>query len=178
MAVSAGCIWIAVNCLLLLVSASALQSVPEERIQLSEHTVPELETVGSARHLLQAKIPCPIDMANLNYTPCISICKAPNFPKVPCCEGFKAVVCPIVLYFNNASTDCPDEFFSYLNLYGSFPGGLFNDYCVEGVQGLACPLVPAPSPSHGVQKSRLSATYLLSLIGGFGMSYFIQLSFT
>ncbi|KAK5771978.1 hypothetical protein PVK06_048234 [Gossypium arboreum] len=44
-----------------------------------------------------------------------------------------------LLQINDFRTDCASTMFSYINLYGKYPPGLFAAECREGKQGLKCP---------------------------------------
>lgn len=85
---------------------------------------------------------CTIDFEHQNYTCLISQCKGPHYPPTPCCGAFKQFACPFTQEINDLTTDCATTMFSYINLYGSFPPGLFANECREGQQGLDCSAVP------------------------------------
>ncbi|XP_042443520.1 GPI-anchored protein LLG1-like [Zingiber officinale] len=107
-----------------------------------------LKSRGSAgRSLLQAQSSCPIDFENLNYTIITSMCKGPQYPANFCCTAFKEFACPYADQLNDASNDCATTMFSYINLYGKYPPGLFASECREGNQGLACDALPPGSES-------------------------------
>ncbi|KAH7842627.1 hypothetical protein Vadar_007489 [Vaccinium darrowii] len=96
------------------------------------------------RNLLQAKQSCPVNFEFLNYTIITSQCKGPLYLPNLCCPAFKEFACPYVDYLNDLSNDCATIMFSYINLYGKYPPGLFSSECREGKLGLAC---NATSPS-------------------------------
>ncbi|GMY06244.1 GPI-anchored protein LLG1, partial [Fagus crenata] len=94
---------------------------------------------STGRALLQTKTECPINFENKNYTVITANCKPPLYPKKECCEAFKRFACPFVNTLNSKKYVCPSVMFSYINLYGKYPSGLFSSYCVEGTRGLLCP---------------------------------------
>ncbi|OVA01383.1 hypothetical protein BVC80_437g4 [Macleaya cordata] len=101
------------------------------------------ESHGSTgRTLLQAKKACPVNFEFQNYTIITSQCKGPQYPPKLCCGAFKEFACPFVDYLNDLSNDCASTMFSYINLYGKYPPGLFASECREGKLGLACPASP------------------------------------
>ncbi|TYJ01084.1 hypothetical protein E1A91_A13G130100v1 [Gossypium mustelinum] len=57
-----------------------------------------------------------------------------------CCATFKKFACPYAKQINDFRTDCASTMFSYINLYGKYPPGLFAAECREGKQGLKCPI--------------------------------------
>uniref|UniRef100_A0A0D9VKC8 GPI-anchored protein LLG1-like domain-containing protein n=1 Tax=Leersia perrieri TaxID=77586 RepID=A0A0D9VKC8_9ORYZ len=96
-------------------------------------------SVGSTgRSLLQAKKSCPVSFEFQNYTIITSKCKGPKFPAKECCDSFKEFACPFAEYINDESNDCASTMFSYINLYGKYPPGLFANECREGKLGLSC----------------------------------------
>ncbi|KAL8505373.1 hypothetical protein ACS0TY_016564 [Phlomoides rotata] len=105
--------------------------------------------VASERRLLQAQVPktkCSYNFDNLDYTVITSVCKGPEYPQEPCCDGFKKLVCPYVDYFNNATTTCADDIVSSIQNKGKYPDDLFFRLCRDGKDGLVCPASPSPSP--------------------------------
>ncbi|XP_073152944.1 GPI-anchored protein LLG1 [Henckelia pumila] len=102
--------------------------------------------VLSERRLLQAKKPCPENFEFQNYTIITSRCKGPQYPPNLCCSAFKDFACPFADDLNDLSNDCASTMFSYINLYGKYPPGLFAFECREGKLGLECPAV-SPSAS-------------------------------
>ncbi|GER42415.1 forms aploid and binucleate cells 3 [Striga asiatica] len=119
-----------------------------------------LEPHGSiGRSILQQKSTCPVDFENMNYTVITSQCKGPNYTPERCCNPLKELVCPIKDQFNDLKTNCADTFFSYINLYGKYPPGLFAALCKEGEKGLDCSNVPdQPSRSTPNQSGALSSS--------------------
>ncbi|KGN44099.1 GPI-anchored protein LLG1-like [Cucumis sativus] len=105
------------------------------------------------RRLLQIKKACPISFEFLNYTIITSKCKGPQYSPKLCCSALTQLVCPYVDALNDMTTDCASTIFSYINIYGKYPPGLFSSICREGAEGLACP--PCPPPSHSKSASLL-----------------------
>ncbi|EEF30630.1 GPI-anchored protein LLG1-like isoform X1 [Ricinus communis] len=105
-----------------------------------------LDSHGSiGRNLLQAKKACPVNFEFQNYTVITSQCKGPKYAPETCCAAFKEFACPFADVLNDLTNDCASTMFSYINLYGKYPPGLFASECREGKEGLEC---PAPPPSH------------------------------
>ncbi|XP_057956649.1 GPI-anchored protein LLG1-like [Malania oleifera] len=136
------------------------------------------ESHGSTgRALLQAKKSCPISFEFLNYTIITSKCKGPQYAAKLCCGAFKEFSCPYAEQLNDLTNDCASTMFSYINLYGKYPPGLFANECREGKQGLECPAyAPAADSSKMANKSKghlLSAySSLLLLSAGFLLLFF------
>ncbi|KAL2466995.1 LORELEI-LIKE-GPI-ANCHORED PROTEIN 1 [Abeliophyllum distichum] len=107
---------------------------------------------STGRNLLQAKKPCPVNFEFQNYTIITSKCKGPLYPPKLCCPALKDFSCPFVDDLNDLTNDCATTMFSYINLYGKYPPGLFSSECREGKQGLECPVLP-PSASES-EKSK------------------------
>ncbi|KAL3821173.1 hypothetical protein ACJIZ3_007078 [Penstemon smallii] len=104
-------------------------------------------SVLSERRLLQAKKPCPVNFEFQNYTIITSQCKGPQYAPKLCCSALKDFACPFAEDINDLSNDCASTMFSYINLYGKYPPGLFASECREGKEGLECPALP-PSQSE------------------------------
>ncbi|KAI6688639.1 hypothetical protein NL676_025467 [Syzygium grande] len=125
--------------------------------------------VLAGRHLLQAKQGCSVNFEFLNYTIITSKCKGPTYPPDVCCGAFKEFACPYADVLNDLTNDCASTMFSYINLNGNYPPGLFAAECKEGKLGLECPALP-PSPlaneSSGAQIT-CHAPLLLVLSVGF-----------
>ncbi|KZV27604.1 GPI-anchored protein LORELEI-like [Dorcoceras hygrometricum] len=100
---------------------------------------------SGGRRLLQAKTPCPVSFEFQNYTIITSKCKGPKYPADICCSAFKDFACPFVDSLNDLRNDCATIMFSYINMNGKYPGGLFASMCREGKEGLECPELPPPS---------------------------------
>lgn len=82
---------------------------------------------------------CPVNFEFLNYTVITSQCKGPHYPADRCCAAFKNFACPYTEVLNDLTNDCASTMFSYINLYGKYPPGLFASECKEGKEGLLCP---------------------------------------
>ncbi|KAG4967724.1 hypothetical protein JHK82_033432 [Glycine max] len=102
---------------------------------------------STGRALLQAKKACGVDFENQNYTVLTSQCKGPQYPPKVCCEAFKQFACPFANEINDMTTDCSSVMFSYINIYGKYPPGLFANECKEGNQGLDCSQVKPANTS-------------------------------
>ncbi|CAH8388629.1 unnamed protein product [Eruca vesicaria subsp. sativa] len=104
---------------------------------------------ATSRALLQAKTPCKEDFASKNYTIITSKCKGPNYPAKACCSAFKDFACPFAEALNDEKADCASTMFSYINIYGRYPPGIFANMCKEGKEGLDCTnVMTATSSSH------------------------------
>ncbi|KAF7831219.1 GPI-anchored protein LLG1 [Senna tora] len=99
--------------------------------------------IGLSAHAIPG---CPVNFEFLNYTIITSKCKGPRYPPSICCGAFKEFACPYADVLNDLTNDCASTMFSYINLYGKYPPGLFSSECREGKEGLACPAA-APSTS-------------------------------
>ncbi|XVE92766.1 hypothetical protein REPUB_Repub01dG0127700 [Reevesia pubescens] len=82
---------------------------------------------------------CTEDFEHKNYTILTSKCKGPQYPRKGCCDALKEFACPFAEKLNDPGTDCASTMFSYINLYGKYPPGLFANMCREGKEGLECP---------------------------------------
>ncbi|CAD5168041.1 unnamed protein product [Musa acuminata subsp. malaccensis] len=122
------------------------------------------ELHGSAgRSLLQAKTSCPIDLEGMNSTIITGKCKGPQYPANLCCAAFKELACPFADQLNDETNDCASTMFSYINLYGKYPPGLFASECREGKEGLACPATP-PESEDGNASADFTSQTLASLL--------------
>ncbi|KAL4618350.1 hypothetical protein ACB092_06G003900 [Castanea dentata] len=130
----------------------------------------------TGRNLLQAKKACPVNFEFLNYTIITSKCKGPNYPAALCCGSFKEFACPYAEVINDLTNDCATTMFSYINLYGNYPPGLFANECKEGKEGLACP-AQAPSVSSNDENGthNMYPPPLLVLTAGFFLLLFKSL---
>ncbi|XP_010911139.1 GPI-anchored protein LLG1 [Elaeis guineensis] len=99
----------------------------------------------TGRNLLQAKKKCEINFESMNYTIITSQCKGPQYNANFCCSALKEFACPHAESLNDLSSDCASTMFSYINLYGKYPPGLFAHECREGKEGLVCPAEPPNS---------------------------------
>ncbi|CAN6196370.1 unnamed protein product [Urochloa humidicola] len=107
---------------------------------------------AAGRSLLQAKKDCPVSFEGANYTIITSRCKGPLYQPTLCCGALKDFACPYSTYINDVSTTCAATMFSYINLYGKYPPGLFANTCHEGDKGLTCP-EDTPQVQPGQQAS-------------------------
>ncbi|KAG6790886.1 hypothetical protein POTOM_007056 [Populus tomentosa] len=154
----------------LLQTKKARNSIPEfDRLYQSA-----LDGVLMAMYCLSLSAACPVSFEFLNYTIITSQCKGPQYTPSLCCGSFKEFACPYADVLNDLTNDCASIMFSYINLYGKYPPGLFANECKEGKLGLAC---PAPSPSevaadeNGSQIMR-GPIPLLMFLAGFLMVFF------
>ncbi|KAJ0870009.1 putative GPI-anchored protein LORELEI [Helianthus annuus] len=102
------------------------------------------------RNLLQAKKPCPVNFEFMNYTIITSRCKGPQYPAKLCCDAFKDFACPYSDDLNDLSNDCSSTMFSYINLYGNYPPGLFANLCRDDKIGLICPALAPGTARNNV----------------------------
>ncbi|KAK4341963.1 hypothetical protein RND71_037779 [Anisodus tanguticus] len=109
----------------------------------------------TGRTLLQAKKPCPISFEFRNYTGITSQCRGPQFPAKQCCAALVEFACPFSDFLNDLSNDCASTMFSYINLHGKYPPGIFASECKGDKLGLACPGL-APSESANANNSHMS----------------------
>ncbi|CAI0461008.1 unnamed protein product [Linum tenue] len=54
----------------------------------------------------------------MDYTILTTQCKGPLYPKDQCCNALKLFACPYTNEINDASTNCAQTMFSYINLQG------------------------------------------------------------
>lgn len=99
---------------------------------------------------------CDIDFENQNYTIITSQCKGPNYQAKACCGSFKELACPFSDKLNDMKNDCATTLFSYINLYGKYPPGLFANMCHDDKEGLNCDEVMEAKQKQ--QKSSSAAT--------------------
>ncbi|KAL1292524.1 hypothetical protein HN51_053110 [Arachis hypogaea] len=118
----------------------------------------------TARHLLQAKRGCSVNFEFANYSIITSKCKGPNYPPKECCGAFKEFACPYADVLNDLQNDCASTMFSYINLYGQYPPGLFASECREGKEGLACPALPPSASSDDTANQVIHKPSLLLMI--------------
>ncbi|XP_038705000.1 GPI-anchored protein LLG1-like [Tripterygium wilfordii] len=105
----------------------------------------------SGRSLLQAKKKCPVNFEGMNYTIVTSTCKGPQYPADKCCSGLKEFACPFADEVSDMTNDCASTMFSYINLYGKYPPGLFANLCKGDDKGLKC------SDAETVQKNSVKS---------------------
>ncbi|KAB1209940.1 GPI-anchored protein LORELEI [Morella rubra] len=132
------------------------------------------ESRGSTgRGLLQAKKSCSVDFESKNYTILTSRCKGPKYTPETCCKALKDFACPFAEAINDLTTDCSSTMFSYINLYGKYPPGLFANMCREGNLGLNCTSVvdEASEKSTGAHIAAAQST-LLMITAGFLVFFF------
>uniref|UniRef100_A0A7N0RCW3 GPI-anchored protein LLG1-like domain-containing protein n=1 Tax=Kalanchoe fedtschenkoi TaxID=63787 RepID=A0A7N0RCW3_KALFE len=126
--------------------------------------------VSAGRSLLQAKKSCSVNFEFLDYSVLINQCKGPRYPANQCCPAFKNFACPYSEEINDLDTDCASTMFSYINLYGKYPPGLFASECREGKEGLDCTNFTSTDSTTDSSGSPLPCSpfaLLLSLILGF-----------
>ncbi|NP_001236034.1 GPI-anchored protein LLG1-like precursor [Glycine max] len=134
--------WVSSSLLLL-----AVLSVSSLTPTFLSDTVFDSQPAHTGRNLLQAKKGCSVNFEFLNYTVITSKCKGPRYPPKECCGAFKEFACPYADVLNDLTNECASTMFSYINLYGKYPPGLFASECREGKFGLACPAVPPSAVS-------------------------------
>ncbi|XP_047937823.1 GPI-anchored protein LLG1-like [Salvia hispanica] len=111
-------------------------------------------SVLGERRLLQAKKSCPVNFEFQNYTIITSKCKGPKYPPSLCCSALKEFACPYADELNDLSNDCASTMFSYINLSGKYPPGLFASECREDKLGLVC---DASGPGSAQEKSEVNS---------------------
>lgn len=115
---------------------------------------------------------CPVNFEFLNYTIITSKCKGPRYPPNICCAAFKEFACPYTDVLNDLTNDCASTMFSYINLYGKYPPGLFASECREGKEGLACPATPPTTANDTANQIMHYPSLILMLSAGFLMLLF------
>ncbi|KFK29164.1 hypothetical protein AALP_AA7G097800 [Arabis alpina] len=105
------------------------------------------QTLVSGRNLLQAKKKCEVHFEYMDYKVITKRCKGPAFPARECCAAFIEFACPYVNQINDLNSDCANTMFSYINIYGNYPLGLFANECKDTKYGLVCPSPPLGSPN-------------------------------
>ncbi|KAL0362988.1 UNVERIFIED_CONTAM: GPI-anchored protein LLG1 [Sesamum calycinum] len=90
-------------------------------------------SVLGERRLLQAKKPCPVNFEFQNYTIITSMQRTAR-PTNLCCSALKDFACPFADEINDITNDCASTMFSYINLYGKYPPGLFASECRKEVR--------------------------------------------
>jgi len=150
--------------LLFLLSAAALAGVASAAGPFLSDGV-FLATAGSTgRSLLQAKKDCPVSFEFQNYTIITSKCKGPKFPASQCCAALKEFACPFYMYLNDDSNSCASTMFTYINLNGKYPPGLFSSECKEGKLGLSCENVPQRDISTANGGERAQRSFLAWIV--------------
>ncbi|KAL5211669.1 hypothetical protein ABZP36_022516 [Zizania latifolia] len=126
-------------------------------------------TGSTGRSLLQAKKSCPVNFEFQNYTIITSKCKGPQFPPKECCDAFKEFACPFSDYINDESNDCASTMFSYINLYGKYPPGLFASECRDDKNGLSCAGVAQKETATSNAGQQAQSSLLALIILAFGL---------
>ncbi|KAL9235262.1 hypothetical protein vseg_010036 [Gypsophila vaccaria] len=122
--------------------------------------------ISASRALLQAQKPCPINFENQNYTIITSRCKGPRYPASSCCDAFKDFACKFADQLNDLTNQCAQTMFSYINLNGGYPPGLFANECKDSKRGLECGSVASGVPANAVpQLFFVSAAAFLFVLG-------------
>ncbi|KAJ7948306.1 GPI-anchored protein LORELEI-like [Quillaja saponaria] len=123
---------------------------------------------STSRSLLQVKKACGVDFENQNYSILTSQCKGPQYPPKVCCQAFKEFACPFVDQINDLASDCAATMFSYININGKYPPGLFSSQCEEGKEGLDCSqikLANETATSNAGQIAASQSTLLMTTAG-------------
>lgn len=107
---------------------------------------------------------CTVDFEHQNYTILTSQCKGPQYPPKLCCEAFKQFACPFSEDINDLTTDCSAVMFSYINIYGKYPPGLFANECKEGKDGLNCSTVKPVNSTESSNSVHVAAPYSVLLV--------------
>ncbi|CAN0922908.1 GPI-anchored protein LLG1 [Linum grandiflorum] len=141
---------------LIVTCSSASTSISDAVFQSS--TAP----AATSRTLLQAKKSCSVSFEFLNYTSVTSRCKGPDYLPEECCPAFKDFSCPYAELLNDVTNDCASTMFSYLNIYGRYPPGLFANQCKEGKEGLSCPPLSSATSLLPIHQSLLLPLLLLT----------------
>ncbi|CAN4103858.1 unnamed protein product [Withania somnifera] len=140
------------SCIFLVFSCSILAGVSASA-SLSDGIF--INQASTGRNLLQAKKPCPISFEFQNYTVVTSQCRGPLYPAKQCCAALAQFACRFADYVNDLTNDCASTMFSYINLHGKYPPGLFASECNSDKNGLPCP-DSAASETANVSNSEMS----------------------
>jgi hypothetical protein len=115
---------------------------------------------------------CPVNFEFQNYTIITSQCKGPDYPAKQCCAALVEFACPFSDELNDSTNDCASTMFSYINIYGKYPPGLFASECKGDKNGLPCPDTNSTSQADksvaiAVNSCELSRVWfvLLGMIG-------------
>ncbi|XP_062220149.1 GPI-anchored protein LLG1-like [Phragmites australis] len=154
--------------LLFLLSAAALVGLASAAGPSLSDSVFQASVGSTGRSLLQAKKNCPVNFEFQNYTIITSKCKGPKFPADKCCGALVEFACPFNEYINDLSNDCASTMFSYINLYGKYPPGLFASECKGDKKGLPCANVSQKdnTAANGGQRAQSSLLALVTLMCG------------
>lgn len=117
---------------------------------------------STGRSLLQTQKNCPINFENQNYTIITSQCKGPKYSADTCCKSFKEFACPFADELNDMTNNCASTMFSYINLYGKYPPGIFANECREGKNGLQCDENSSNAVSKNSKSSSAHTTNVMS----------------
>lgn len=111
---------------------------------------------------------CPVNFEFLNYTIILSKCKGPQYPPKFCCSALTEFACPFADELNDVSNDCASTMFSYINLYGKYPPGLFASECRGDKKGLICPANISKAQDEGANAGHVnpSLTFLIVFVSG------------
>ncbi|KAL6513983.1 hypothetical protein OROHE_019439 [Orobanche hederae] len=121
-------------------------------------------SVLSERRLLQNKKTCHVNFEHQNYSIITNQCKGLEYPPDLCCRSLKEFACPFAEELNDLTNDCATTMFSYINLFGRYPPGLFANMCKEGKLGLECPAASPPPPSSHAGRHRTETCRLMILL--------------
>ncbi|KAK3158945.1 hypothetical protein QOZ80_2AG0143780 [Eleusine coracana subsp. coracana] len=159
--------------LLLILSAAALAGLASAAGPFLSDTMFQGSAGSTGRSLLQAKKSCPVNFEFQNYTIITSKCKGPKFPADKCCSAFLEFACPFRDYLNDESNDCASTMFSYINLYGKYPPGLFANECKGDKNGLPCSDVPQKDiAANGGHRAHSNSVALVTIICGLVTLFF------
>ncbi|MFS7948252.1 putative GPI-anchored protein LORELEI [Helianthus anomalus] len=164
---------IVISIVLLLCCISTCFSSP---VSLSDGVFNSDVSIG--RNLLQAKKPCPVNFEFMNYTIITSRCKGPRYPADICCQAFKDFACPYSDDLNDLSNECSSTMFSYINLYGNYPPGLFSSLCRDDKVGLICPALAPGAGKNSVAAdsnnvNNIRSPIILTLVVGYLIFMFL-----
>ncbi|XP_062222169.1 GPI-anchored protein LLG1-like [Phragmites australis] len=152
--------------LLLLLSAAALAGLASASAPFISDGALQASAGSTGRRLLQALKPCPVNFELQNYTGLVSRCKGPKYPAKECCDAFKEFACPYSEYINDVSNSCATTMFSYINIYGKYPPGLFSSECHGDKNGLSCEGVPQQGTTSGGEQAQTSLLAFISIMFG------------
>ncbi|KAJ1702463.1 hypothetical protein LUZ63_002242 [Rhynchospora breviuscula] len=119
---------------------------------------------STGRSLLQAKKSCPVNFEFQNYTIITSQCKGPSYPAKECCAALVEFACPFADELNDSTNECASTMFSYININGKYPPGLFASECKADKNGLPCPATNSTSQSDKTSAAAVNSG-MLSLVG-------------
>jgi hypothetical protein len=109
---------------------------------------------------------CGVDFEHMNYTIITGQCKGPRFMPVACCDALKDFACPYGDDINDLTSNCAETMFTYINLYGGYPPGLFSNMCKEGELGLNCTnVLEAKEKINGGHIAATQSTLLIITVG-------------